>query len=447
LFSTNCRWLIQIPRLFSVYKETGEVENFQQLISNIFAPLFEVTQNPQSHPKLHLFLQQVVGFDCVDDESKWEKRVSDKILPHQWNSSQNPSYTYYLYYLWANLYALNKFREERNFNVFTLRPHAGEAGDVDHLASTFLLADSINHGINLRKAPALQYLYYLTQIGIAVSPLSNNSLFLYYNRNPFPDFFARGLNVSLSTDDPLQFHYTKEPLMEEYSIATQVWHLNNCDLCEIARNSVYQSGFEHSVKSYWLGPEYREPGPAGNDIRKTNVPNIRVAFRHETLTEELHLMYKSLQHSVIPKLNTNYITNRLTGRLLKPLQREHTPKLIFPKLSGGKRALARSQSEIIPTSIQHPDTEDSHHPRNNHSQVHSHNQNQHEQQGPTKPQLRRTSMQRSKSEIFSTSPSSQQFVNPSTPPVSTPESSSSDASNDDKATQLQPLQHVPRLQL
>ena len=41
-------------------------------------------------------------------------------------------------------------------------------------------------------------------------------------RSPLPDYLARGLNVSLSTDDPLQFHFTKEPLMEEYSIAAQV---------------------------------------------------------------------------------------------------------------------------------------------------------------------------------------------------------------------------------
>ena len=42
-----------------------------------------------------------------------------------------------------------------------------------------------------------------------MSPLSNNSLFLNYPRSPFPDYLARGLNVSLSTDDPLQFHFTK----------------------------------------------------------------------------------------------------------------------------------------------------------------------------------------------------------------------------------------------
>ena len=44
---------------------------------------------------------------------------------------------------------------------------------------------------------------------MAMSPLSNNSLFLDYHRNPLPVFFSRGIPVSLSTDDPMQFHYTK----------------------------------------------------------------------------------------------------------------------------------------------------------------------------------------------------------------------------------------------
>lgn len=94
-------------------------------------------------------------------------------------------------------------------DTFVFRPHCGEAGDTDHLASAFLTAHSISHGILLRKVPALQYLFYLKQIGLAMSPLSNNALFLTYERNPLPDFFKVGLNVSLSTDDPLQFHFTK----------------------------------------------------------------------------------------------------------------------------------------------------------------------------------------------------------------------------------------------
>ena len=55
----------------------------------------------------------------------------------------------------------------------------------------------------------MQYLYYLARIGIATSPLSNNHLFLGYTSSPVYDYFVRGLNVSLSTDAPLQFHYTK----------------------------------------------------------------------------------------------------------------------------------------------------------------------------------------------------------------------------------------------
>ena len=81
---------------------------------------------------------------------------------------------------------------------------AGEAGDVDHLVSGLLLCENIAHGINLRKSLPLQYLFYLGQIGLCMSPLSNNSLFLDYHKNPFPVFFARGLSLSLSTDDPLQ---------------------------------------------------------------------------------------------------------------------------------------------------------------------------------------------------------------------------------------------------
>lgn len=153
--------------------------------------------------------------------------------------------------------------------------------------TAFLLADGINHGLNLRKSPALQYLFYLAQIGIAMSPCSNNQLFLAYEKNPFPIYFARGLNVSLSTDDPLMFHQTKEPLMEEYSIAKQLWHFNGVDLCEMARNSVMQCGFPEATKAGWLGTaEYF----GENVSTATNVPPIRVSFRRRLRAEELAMV-------------------------------------------------------------------------------------------------------------------------------------------------------------
>ncbi|XP_015897244.3 AMP deaminase isoform X1 [Ziziphus jujuba] len=300
LYSENVVWLIQLPRLYNVYKEMGIVTSFQNILDNIFMPLFEVTVDPDSHPQLHLFLKQVVGLDLVDDESKPERRPTKHMpTPAQWTNVFNPAYSYYVYYCYANLYTLNKLRESKGMTTIKFRPHSGEAGDIDHLAATFLTCHNIAHGINLRKSPVLQYLYYLAQIGLAMSPLSNNSLFLDYHRNPFPIFFLRGLNVSLSTDDPLQIHLTKEPLVEEYSIAASVWKLSSCDLCEIARNSVYQSGFSHALKSHWIGKEYYKRGPDGNDIRKTNVPHIRLEFRDTIWREEMQQVYRG--KSVIPE--------------------------------------------------------------------------------------------------------------------------------------------------
>lgn len=58
---------------------------------------------------------------------------------------------------------LNQLRAERGMNTFVLRPHCGEAGSIQHLVTGFLLAENISHGLLLRKAPVLQFLYYLAQ--------------------------------------------------------------------------------------------------------------------------------------------------------------------------------------------------------------------------------------------------------------------------------------------
>jgi AMP deaminase len=293
VLSHNVRWLIQIPRLYDLFRFNGQVDSFQDIVANIFQPLFEVTQNPRTHPELYVFLQRVVGIDSVDDESKAERRIHDKYpMPAMWTSGVNPPYAYWLYYIYANMCSLNQWRKVRGFNTFAFRPHCGEAGDTDHLTAAFLTAQSINHGILLRKVPVMQYLFYLEQIGMAMSPLSNNALFLSYDRNPFPAFFARGLNVSLSTDDPLQFHFTKEPLIEEYSIAAQIWKLSSADMCEISRNSVLQSGFDGKAKRQWLGQAYHLPGHEGNDMEKTNVPDRRLKFRQDTLEQERSIMQR-----------------------------------------------------------------------------------------------------------------------------------------------------------
>ncbi|KAG8524224.1 AMP deaminase 3 [Galemys pyrenaicus] len=321
VYSPNMRWIIQVPRIYDIFRSKKLLPNFGKMLENIFLPLFKATINPQDHRELHLFLKyvsvgqaasgvgspavQVTGFDSVDDESKHSDHMfSDKSPnPDIWTSEQNPPYSYYLYYMYANIMVLNNLRRERGLSTFLFRPHCGEAGSITHLVSAFLTADNISHGLLLKKSPVLQYLYYLAQIPIAMSPLSNNSLFLEYSKNPLREFLHKGLHVSLSTDDPMQFHYTKEALMEEYAIAAQVWKLSTCDLCEIARNSVLQSGLSHQEKQKFLGQNYYKEGPEGNDIRKTNVAQIRMAFRYETLCNELSFLSDAMKSEEITDLN------------------------------------------------------------------------------------------------------------------------------------------------
>ncbi|KAJ0538333.1 putative AMP deaminase [Helianthus annuus] len=97
-----------------------------------------------------------------------------------------------------------------------------------------------------------------------------NSLFLDSHRNPFPMIFHRGIFVSLSTDDPLQIYLTKEPLVEEYGVAAKFTSLDS-----------------HTQQRH-IG---LEPSTTSDDIQKSNVPKLRIAFRHQTWTEEIHYVY------------------------------------------------------------------------------------------------------------------------------------------------------------
>jgi len=296
-------WMVQIPRVFGVFCKAGLVKNFDELVSNIFLPLFEVALDPSSHPDLAEVLPSIVAVDCVDDESVPDPLVvrrsqlygdkpfpegdEDPLRPVLWNIGENPPYSYYSYYLYANLRRFNDTAAAlgRPWHL-AFRPHAGEAGEVHHLATTFLLADGVNHGVNLWHSPVLQYLYYIAQVGISVSPISNNALFLKMGDSPFPFFFMRGLNVTLSTDDPLMFHTTNEPLLEEYTNARLVWNLSQVDLNEIAGNSVRQSAFPQEAREAALGREEVD-GPYCWDPRRCNVPLRRLRYRRARLAEEL----------------------------------------------------------------------------------------------------------------------------------------------------------------
>lgn len=76
------------------------------------------------------------------------------------------------------------------------------------------------------------------------------------------------------------------------------------DMCELARNSCVQSGFEMEVKRHWLGPDWYKPGVEGNLIHKTNVPSMRVEYRHTTLMEEVAMVCSvSCLHLVLERVD------------------------------------------------------------------------------------------------------------------------------------------------
>lgn len=57
------------------------------------------------------------------------------------------------------------------------------------------------------------------------------------------------------------------------------------------------SSFPLQVKMRWLGANYTRDGISGNDINRTNVPDIRMAFRYETLLEELSNIFHAVSGS------------------------------------------------------------------------------------------------------------------------------------------------------
>jgi AMP deaminase len=90
------RYLVQTPRIYRVFRKIGKVASFQEYLDNIFQPLFECTLAPADHPELSEFLENVSGFDSVDDESINEMGVRQcfEVLPADWTTTADPPYAY-----------------------------------------------------------------------------------------------------------------------------------------------------------------------------------------------------------------------------------------------------------------------------------------------------------------------------------------------------------------
>jgi len=78
MLSPKNRWLVQVPRLWRVYCKKGGGVSFQNMLENLFIPLFEATLHPDQHPEVAELLNNIVGLDSVDDEGCLEVQMRDK---------------------------------------------------------------------------------------------------------------------------------------------------------------------------------------------------------------------------------------------------------------------------------------------------------------------------------------------------------------------------------
>ena len=82
------------------------------------------------------------------------------------------------------------------------------------------------------------------------------------------------------------------------------------------------------VKQHWIGPNYTNEGVAGNDIARTNVPDVRIYFRHETFLGELTQIFHAVKGFMwsgcdLVAVDPNYFYDQRLRTLLFTYQGQH----------------------------------------------------------------------------------------------------------------------------
>ena len=63
---------------------------------------------------------------------------------------------------------------------------------------------------------------------------------------------------------------------------------------------------------HWVHENYWQPGPQGNDIQKTNVPNLRMRFRYDNLQACCYCLFVIKVHPPWPVPTTCYVRRWFT---------------------------------------------------------------------------------------------------------------------------------------
>jgi adenosine deaminase len=133
---------------------------------------------------------------------------------------------------------VDHFRKAREAGLHVIA-HAGEAAGAESVRQAVLGlgAERIGHGIRSIEDPAVIDLLLERGIPLEVCPTSNvqTSTVPDLASHPLPDLLARGLSVSLNTDDP---SISGIDLAHEYRIAQEELGLGEDDLRRLQENAV-----------------------------------------------------------------------------------------------------------------------------------------------------------------------------------------------------------------
>lgn len=130
------------------------------------------------------------------------------------------------------------YEQARHFG-FNTSAHAGEAAGPESVwgAVKTLKADRIGHGTRAWEDPALVDYLFETQTPIEVCPTSNikTGVVADISTHPVRQYFDRGLNITINTDDPKLFNNS---LAEEYRLLNEQMGFSTADIKKLICNGI-----------------------------------------------------------------------------------------------------------------------------------------------------------------------------------------------------------------
>lgn len=128
--------------------------------------------------------------------------------------------------------------------------HAGEAAGAESIwgALRDLNAERIGHAARANEDPALVDFMQSQQVPLEMCPISNLRTAVYgdIGQHPVGEFIARGMLVTINTDDPKMFNNT---LVDEYALLMERFGLTQTHVCTLIDNAITASWLDDAAKA------------------------------------------------------------------------------------------------------------------------------------------------------------------------------------------------------